>query len=204
MALSLVSAIGTAVVFWLGGHMVLSGEFTIGTIVAFGAYLTQLYGPLSSLTNTSESILRPLSSASRECSRYSICRSISTSGRTRRNRRISEAGCVSKTCRSATGRKRARTEQPRLDCATWSALAGAAGAATLVSPRARLGRLDDRSALEKDREEEPDRPRWALQGGQLRGRTWAVGPLSSVPAAPERPPRPTYYPGCTTRRGDGF
>ncbi len=50
--LSIVSAIGTAVVFWLGGHMVLSGEFTIGTIVAFGAYLTQLYGPLSSLTNT--------------------------------------------------------------------------------------------------------------------------------------------------------
>ena len=46
------SAIGTAIVFWLGGHMVLSGEFTVGTIVAFGAYLTQLYGPLSSLTNT--------------------------------------------------------------------------------------------------------------------------------------------------------
>ena len=52
MGLSVVSAIGTAVVFWMGGHLVLSGEFTIGTIVAFGAYLTQLYGPLSSLTNT--------------------------------------------------------------------------------------------------------------------------------------------------------
>jgi ATP-binding cassette subfamily B protein len=31
--------------------MVLAGVFTIGTIVAFGAYLTQLYGPLISLTN---------------------------------------------------------------------------------------------------------------------------------------------------------
>jgi ATP-binding cassette subfamily B protein len=49
--LGLISAIGTAVVFWGGGHLVLQGSFTIGTIVAFGAYLTQLYGPLSSISN---------------------------------------------------------------------------------------------------------------------------------------------------------
>jgi ATP-binding cassette subfamily B protein len=47
MGLGLISAIGTAVVFWVGGHMILEGVFTVGTIVAFGAYLTQLYGPLS-------------------------------------------------------------------------------------------------------------------------------------------------------------
>ena len=51
LGLSLVSAIGTAVVFWLGGHLVLQNVFTIGTIVAFGAYLNQLYGPLMALTN---------------------------------------------------------------------------------------------------------------------------------------------------------
>ncbi|MHB9092310.1 MAG: ABC transporter ATP-binding protein [Chloroflexota bacterium] len=51
LGLSLASAIGTALVFWLGGTFVLQGSFTAGTIVAFGAYLTQLYGPLSSLTN---------------------------------------------------------------------------------------------------------------------------------------------------------
>lgn len=51
MALGLVSAIGTAVVFWIGGHLVLQGAFTIGTIVAFGSYLAQLYGPLSSISN---------------------------------------------------------------------------------------------------------------------------------------------------------
>lgn len=51
LGLSLVSAIGTAVVFWLGGHLVLRGTFTVGTIVAFGAYLAQLYGPLMALTN---------------------------------------------------------------------------------------------------------------------------------------------------------
>ncbi len=51
LGLSLISAVGTALVFWLGGHLALSGEFTIGTIVAFGAYLGQLYGPVSALTN---------------------------------------------------------------------------------------------------------------------------------------------------------
>jgi ATP-binding cassette subfamily B protein len=51
MILSVVSAVGSAIVFWIGGHLVLKGEFTIGTIVAFGTYLTQLYGPLMALTN---------------------------------------------------------------------------------------------------------------------------------------------------------
>jgi ATP-binding cassette subfamily B protein len=46
-----ISVIGTALVYWYGGHLVLSGEFTVGTIVAFGAYLTQLYNPLQALTN---------------------------------------------------------------------------------------------------------------------------------------------------------
>lgn len=51
MLLSIVSAVGTAVVFWVGGLLVLRGEFTVGTIVAFGSFLTQLYGPLMALTN---------------------------------------------------------------------------------------------------------------------------------------------------------
>ncbi|MGB1285971.1 MAG: ABC transporter ATP-binding protein [Aggregatilineales bacterium] len=49
--ISLVSVIGTALVYWVGGRLVLEGEFTVGTIVAFGTYLTQLYGPLQALTN---------------------------------------------------------------------------------------------------------------------------------------------------------
>ncbi len=51
LTLSLVSAVGTALVFWVGGHLVLRGVFTIGTIVAFSVYLRDLYGPLTSLTN---------------------------------------------------------------------------------------------------------------------------------------------------------
>ena len=50
--IGLVSAMGTALVFWLGGHLVIEGVFTTGTIVAFGGYLGQLYGPLQALTNT--------------------------------------------------------------------------------------------------------------------------------------------------------
>ncbi len=51
MALGLASAIGTAAVFWTGAVMVINETLTVGTIVALSAYLTQLYGPLSGLSN---------------------------------------------------------------------------------------------------------------------------------------------------------
>lgn len=51
MMLSIIGAVGTAVVYWVGGYLVLQDAFTIGTIVAFGSYLGQLYGPLMALTN---------------------------------------------------------------------------------------------------------------------------------------------------------
>ncbi len=51
LTVSLVSAVGTALVFWVGGMLVLNGSFSIGTIVAFTAYLGMLYGPISTLTN---------------------------------------------------------------------------------------------------------------------------------------------------------
>ncbi len=52
-----VGVIGTALVYWLGGHLVLSGVFTVGTIVAFAAYLGQLYGPLEYLIKRTGRIL---------------------------------------------------------------------------------------------------------------------------------------------------
>jgi ATP-binding cassette subfamily B protein len=51
MALGLVSAVGTAVVFWVGAVLVINGNMTIGDIVALSAYLAGLYGPLSALSN---------------------------------------------------------------------------------------------------------------------------------------------------------
>ena len=65
MLLGAVSAVGTAVVFWGGGHLVLAGAFTIGTIVAFGAYLTQLYNPLMALTNAQVEFARSMVSFER-------------------------------------------------------------------------------------------------------------------------------------------
>ncbi len=47
--LGLVSAVGTALVYGLGGYYVIQGSFTIGTIVAFGSYLGSLYGALQGL-----------------------------------------------------------------------------------------------------------------------------------------------------------
>src|SRR5512140_1167354 len=51
MILGLVSAVGTALVYGLGGYFVIQGSFTIGTIVAFGSYLGQLYGTLQGLAS---------------------------------------------------------------------------------------------------------------------------------------------------------
>jgi ATP-binding cassette subfamily B protein len=52
LTVSLISAVGSVVVFWGGGLLVLRGTgFTIGTMVAFTAYLGMLYGPLQALTN---------------------------------------------------------------------------------------------------------------------------------------------------------
>lgn len=51
MILGLVSAVGTALVYGLGGYYVIQGTFTVGTIVAFGAYLEQLYGALQGLAS---------------------------------------------------------------------------------------------------------------------------------------------------------
>jgi len=51
MVLGIIGAVGSALVYWVGGYLTIQGAFTIGTIVAFGAYLGQLYGPLMALTN---------------------------------------------------------------------------------------------------------------------------------------------------------
>ncbi|HEX2623102.1 MAG TPA: ABC transporter ATP-binding protein, partial [Phototrophicaceae bacterium] len=52
VVISLISAFGIALVYWIGGHLVIDGVWKIGTIVAFGSYLTQLYGPLQALVNS--------------------------------------------------------------------------------------------------------------------------------------------------------
>jgi len=49
--IGLLSAVGTALVYGIGGYLVIQGTFTVGTIVAFGVYLSSLYITLQALAN---------------------------------------------------------------------------------------------------------------------------------------------------------
>ncbi len=51
VALSMVGAVGTAVIYLVGGRLVISGSISTGTLVALGVFVTQIYAPLTSLTN---------------------------------------------------------------------------------------------------------------------------------------------------------
>jgi ATP-binding cassette, subfamily B, bacterial len=57
IALGLVGAIGTALVYLIGGHLVISGAITLGALVALGGYIAKIYGPLTALTNARVDLL---------------------------------------------------------------------------------------------------------------------------------------------------
>lgn len=57
VVLGLVGAAGTAVVYWVGGNLVISGALSIGTVAAFVIYVTQIYQPLAQLTNARVEVL---------------------------------------------------------------------------------------------------------------------------------------------------
>jgi len=65
VALGLVAAIGTAVIYGLGAQLVISGTITIGTLVALAAYVGRVYGPLTSLTNARVDVMTALVSFER-------------------------------------------------------------------------------------------------------------------------------------------
>ena len=50
IALSLVGAIGTAAIYWIGGRLAISGDISIGTLAALSLYVVRIYAPLTSLT----------------------------------------------------------------------------------------------------------------------------------------------------------
>src|SRR3984957_8806288 len=51
IALSLLASVATAVVYGLGGGLVIHGAFQLGTLVALTALLGRLYGPITALSN---------------------------------------------------------------------------------------------------------------------------------------------------------
>jgi len=60
VALGLVAAVGTAVVYLVGGNLAISGTISSGTVIAFMIYVGQMYQPLAQLTNSRVDILTAL------------------------------------------------------------------------------------------------------------------------------------------------
>ncbi len=65
IALTLVAAIGTAAVYWVGGQLVIADLITLGTLVALAAYVVRIYSPLTSLTNARVDVMSALVSFDR-------------------------------------------------------------------------------------------------------------------------------------------
>ncbi len=60
MAMGMFGALAPAVVFWYGGHRVLSGDVSLGTVVALAALLPRIFGPAAALLNVHVSVLSSL------------------------------------------------------------------------------------------------------------------------------------------------
>ncbi len=63
--LALGGAVGTAGVYWLGGHAVIDGSMQIGTLTALVAYVARLYSPLTDLASARVDLLSALVSFDR-------------------------------------------------------------------------------------------------------------------------------------------
>ena len=65
IALTSVAAVATAVAYGIGGHFAISGELTVGTLLAITALLARLYGPLTALSNVRVDVMSALVSFER-------------------------------------------------------------------------------------------------------------------------------------------
>ncbi|WP_285495923.1 ABC transporter ATP-binding protein [Actinomadura sp. NBRC 104425] len=64
-ALTLVAALATAMVYGVGGFLVVDGKFQLGTLVALATLLTRMYGPLTALSNVHVDVMTALVSFDR-------------------------------------------------------------------------------------------------------------------------------------------
>ncbi len=65
IAITLVTALFTAVVYGVGGDLVIRGTFEFGTLVALAQLLTRVYGPIGSLSNVQVQVMTALVSFDR-------------------------------------------------------------------------------------------------------------------------------------------
>ncbi|MBV8952030.1 MAG: ABC transporter ATP-binding protein [Actinobacteria bacterium] len=64
-ALALVAAVGAAVVYYVGGRLAISGTISAGVVAAFVLYVSQIYQPLTQLTNARVDVMTALVSFER-------------------------------------------------------------------------------------------------------------------------------------------
>ena len=122
VALTLLASMVTAVVYGLGGTLVIHGTFQIGTLVALTTLLARVYGPITSLSSVQVNVmtalvsfdrvfevldLKPLVAEKPDAVALPAAPAGSGAARAPSPRRSS-----STTCRSAT-RRRARCRSPR-------------------------------------------------------------------------------------------
>jgi ATP-binding cassette subfamily B protein len=64
-SLTLVASLATAMVYGVGGSLVVDGSFQLGTLVALATLLTRMYGPLTALSNVHVDVMTALVSFDR-------------------------------------------------------------------------------------------------------------------------------------------
>ena len=65
IALTLLASLATAVVYGVGGTLVINGAFQVGALVALAGLLQRLYGPITSLSNVQVNVMSALVSFDR-------------------------------------------------------------------------------------------------------------------------------------------
>ena len=65
IALTLLASMATALVYGLGGSLVISGAFQLGTLVALASLLSRMYGPITALSNVQVNVMTALVSFDR-------------------------------------------------------------------------------------------------------------------------------------------
>ena len=65
IALTLLASLATAVVYGVGGSLVINGAFQLGALVALAGLLQRLYGPITALSNVQVNVMTALVSFDR-------------------------------------------------------------------------------------------------------------------------------------------
>jgi ATP-binding cassette subfamily B protein len=65
VALGLVGSLAAAAVYWVGGHQVIDGSMSLGTLVALATFVGRIYNPLTALTNARVDVMTALVSFER-------------------------------------------------------------------------------------------------------------------------------------------